>query len=76
MTPYRSLLVLSLDEEEVLWQMLDEALELSMKSPDKAYEIALLVLEESKNRSRDLCRSVIELLAVLWGVEVKLIVRD
>lgn len=76
MAPYRSLLVLSLDEEEVLWQMLDEALEHSLRSPDRAYEIALLVLEESKNRSRELCRAAIELLAVLWGVEVELIVRD
>lgn len=76
MGPYRSLLVLSLDEEKVLWQMLDEALEHSLRRPDQAYEIARFVEEESRNRSRKLWRAAVELLAVLWGVEVQIILRD
>jgi hypothetical protein len=74
--PYRALLVLSLDEEEVLWQTLDEALGHSLRRPDRAYELALFVYEESRNRSRELWRASAELLAALWGVGVELIVRD
>lgn len=74
--PYRSLLVLSLDEEEVLWQMLDEALELSLRHPDRAYDLARFIEEESRNRSRKLWKATIELLAALWEVEVAIVCRD
>lgn len=65
--PYRSRLVISLDEEETLWQMLDEALGLSLRDPRKSYELALFVWEESHNRSTELITAVVELLSVLWG---------
>lgn len=73
MNPYRSLLVISLDEEETLWQMLDDALELSMRDPVRANELATFVWEEARHRSaRDLSLAATELLSILWGPAVTL----
>ena len=72
---YRSLLVLSLDEEGILWQTVDEALEASRREPQRACEIAIFVWEESRGRSADLSRAAVELLTAIWGVEVRIVHR-
>lgn len=77
MTPYRALLVLSLDEEETLWQMLDEALETSLEDPQRSYELARFVWEESRHRrSVAIEESALGLLGALWGVAVTVVRRD